>query len=137
MVLIGIWQGIGWNAIIFLSAIVSIDPALYEVAEIDGAGRWKRIWHITLPGIRNTVMILLIMRIGSLMAVDTEKVFLFQNDLNLRVSEMFPTYTYKLGLVQNNFSRATAIGLFSSVISLVLVLIANHLAKKYSEVSII
>lgn len=137
MVVIGIWQGIGWNAIIFLSAIVGIDPALYEVAEIDGAGRWKRIWHITLPGIRNTVMILLIMRIGSLMAVDTEKIFLFQNDLNLRVSEMFPTYTYKLGLLQNDFSRATAIGLFSSVISLILVLIANYVAKKYSEVSII
>lgn len=137
MVLIGIWQGVGWNAIIYLSAIVGIDPELYEVAEIDGAGRWKRIWHITLPGIRNTIVILLILRIGSLMAVNTEKIYLFQNDLNLRVSEMFPTYTYKLGLVQNDFSRATAIGLFSSIISFALVLISNHLAKKYSDVSLL
>ena len=137
MVGVGLWQGTGWNAIIYLSAIVGVDPALFEAAEIDGAGRWKKIWHITLPGIRNTIIILLILRIGSLMAVDVEKIYLFQNDLNLSVSEMFPTYTYKLGIIQANYSRATAIGLFSSGISLVLVLLANWASKKYSDVSII
>lgn len=137
MVVLGIWQGTGWNAIIYLSTIVGIDPTLYEAAEIDGAGRWKRIINVTLPGIRNTVIILLILRVGSLMSVDVEKIFLFQNDLNLSVSEMFPTYTYKLGIVQSNYSRATAIGLFSSLMSLILVLFANWAAKKYSDVSII
>lgn len=137
MVALGIWQGTGWNAIIYLSAITSIDPTLYEAAEIDGAGRWKKIQNVTIPGIRNTIIILLILRVGSLMSVDTEKIYLFQNDLNLSVSEMFPTYTYKLGIVQSNYSRATAIGLFSSIISLSLVLFANWAAKKYSEVSII
>lgn len=137
MVIIGIWQGVGWNAIIYLSAIVGIDPALYEAAKIDGAGRWKSIWHITLPGIRNTIIILLILQIGSLMSVNVEKIYLFQNDMNLSHSEMFPTYTYKLGIVRSDYSRATAIGLFSSMISLVLVMIANFLSKKYSEVSII
>lgn len=137
MVSIGMWQGTGWNAIIYLSAIVGIDPTLHEAAEIDGAGRLKRIWHVTMPGIRNTIIILLILRIGSLMAVDTERIYLFQNDLNLSVSEMFPTYTYKLGILRSDYSRATAIGLFSSVISLTLVLIANWAAKKYSDVSII
>ena len=137
MVVIGMWQGTGWNAIIYLSAIVGIDPTLHEAAEIDGAGRWKRMLHVTLPGIRNTIIILLILRIGSLMSVDVEKIYLFQNDLNLSVSEMFPTYTYKLGIIQANYSRATAIGLFSSMISLVLVMGANWAAKKYSDVSII
>lgn len=137
MVVIGMWQGTGWNAIIYLSAIVGIDPTLHEAAEIDGAGRWKRMLHVTLPGIRNTIIILLILRIGSLMSVDVEKIYLFQNDLNLSVSEMFPTYTYKLGIIQANYSRATAIGLFSSMISLMLVMGANWAAKKYSDVSII
>ncbi len=137
MVAVGIWQGVGWNAIIYLSAIAGVDPSLYEAAEIDGAGRWKKISNITLPGIRNTIIILLILQIGSLMNVDTEKIYLFQNDLNLSVSEMFPTYTYKLGIIQSDYSRATAIGLFSSMISFALVLVANKAAKRFSDVSII
>lgn len=136
MVVVGIWQSVGWSAIIYLAAILGIDPTLYEAAEIDGCGRFKKIWHITLPGIRSTIIILLILQIGNLMNVDTEKIFLFQNDLNLRVSEMFPTYTYKLGIVRSDYARATAVGLFSSMISLTLVLIANFFARKYSETSI-
>lgn len=136
MVVIGIWQSVGWSAIIYLAAIVGIDPTLYEAAEIDGCGRFKKIWHITLPGIRSTVIILLILQIGSLMNVDTEKIYLFQNDLNLKVSEMFPTYTYKLGIVRSDYSKATAIGLFSSMISLTLVIIANFVAKKATDTSI-
>ena len=137
MILIGIWQGVGWSAIIYLSAIVGIDQNLYEAAEIDGCGKLGRIFHVTLPGIRTTIIILLILQIGNLMSVDTEKIYLFQNDLNLSVSEMFPTLTYKLGILQANYSRATAIGIFSSVISLFLVLIANICAKKFSDVTII
>ena len=137
MVIVGIWQSVGWSAIIYLSAILSIDPSLYEAAEIDGAGRWKKIYHVTLPGIRSTIIILLILRIGSMMSVDTEKIYLFQNNVNLGVSEMFPTLTYKIGLVNNEPSRAAAYGLFSSIISLIFVLGANKVSKKYSEISII
>ncbi len=136
MVVTGIWQGIGWGSIIYLATLSNIDPHLYEAAEIDGANRWQQTIHITLPGIRNMIMLMLILQIGSLMAVNTEKIYLFQNDLNLTVSEMFPTYTYKTGLISQEYSRATAAGMFSSVISIVLVSIANWISKKYTDVAI-
>lgn len=135
-ILSGIWQGVGWNAIIYLSALTSIDGSLYEAATIDGAGRFARVWHITLPGISTQIILLLILQIGNIMQVNFEKVFLLQNNLNLSVSEMLPTFIYKTGMVQSKYSYATATGLFNSVISLILVFIANQISRRFSETSL-
>ena len=137
MIVVGVWQSVGWSAIIYLSALTSIDPELYEAAQIDGANRWQQTIYITLPGIKNVIMIMLILQIGSLMAVNTEKIYLFQNDLNLTTSEMFGTYTYKLGIVNGDYSRAATAGLFSSILSLILVSIANFVSNRYTDVSIV
>ena len=135
-ILSGIWQGTGWGAIIYISALSGINQELYEAAYADGAGRFRQMWHVSLPGLRETIVIMLIMRIGQMMTIGFEKPFLMQNALNLSASEVISTYVYKLGLQQNSYSRATAIGLFNSVISLVLVLIANYTSRKLSETSL-
>ena len=137
MIISGIWQEMGWSSIIFLSAIAGINTELYESAVIDGANRWKQVLHITLPGISQTIIVMLILRIGSLLSVGFEKVYLMQNPHNLGVSEVLSTYVYKRGMVNNNYSLATAVGLFNGAISLVLVAVANKLSKKYSEISLI
>ncbi len=136
MILSAIWQGVGWNAIVYLSALTSIDQALYEAAIIDGATRTRRIWHVTLPGISPTIIILLILQIGNLMNVNFEKIYLLQNNMNLEVSEVLQTFVYKTGMVQTNYSYATAAGLFNSVISLVLVLLSNRVSRAVSETSL-
>lgn len=135
-ILSGIWQGTGWGAIIYISALSGINQELYEAAYADGAGRFRQMWHVSLPGLRETIVIMLIMRIGQMMTIGFEKPFLMQNALNLSASEVISTYVYKLGLQQNSYSRATAIGLFNSVISLILVLIANYTSRKLSETSL-
>lgn len=132
-ILSGIWQTAGWSSIVYLSAITAIDPQLYEAATVDGAGRIQRILHITLPGIRQTIMILLILRIGDLLGANFEKVLLLQNDLNLSVSELLPTYIYKIGIVQSKYSFSTAVGLFNALVSLILVVLANLAAKRISS----
>jgi len=137
MILSGIWQGIGWNSIIYLSAISGIDTELYESAVIDGAKRYQQILYITIPGISTTIIIMLILQIGNLLSVGFEKVYLLQNAQNIRVSEVLSTYVYKMGITRSNYSFATAVGLFNGVISLILVLLANKLSKKYSEISLI
>jgi len=129
----GIWQTAGWNSVVYLSAITAIDLSLYEAATVDGAGRFRKIWHVTLPGIKQTIVILLILRVGELLGANFEKVLLLQNDLNLSVSELLPTYIYKVGMVQGKYSFSTAVGLFNSVVSLMLVLIANAASKKLSS----
>ena len=129
----GIWQTAGWNSVVYLSTLTTIDPTLYEAATVDGAGRFRRIWHITLPGLKQTIIILLILRIGELLGANFEKVLLLQNDLNLSVSELLPTYVYKVGLQQGKYSFSTAVGLFNSVVSLFLVLIANHASRRLSD----
>ncbi|MEG1426633.1 MAG: ABC transporter permease subunit [Oscillospiraceae bacterium] len=136
MVISGIWQQVGWGSIIYLSALTGIDPSLYEAATVDGASKFKQILHITLPGISTTIIIMLILQIGNLMSVNFEKIYLFQNPLNLSVSETLPTYVYKMGMINSNYGLATAIGLFNSVISLGLVLFANRVSKKFSEVTV-
>ena len=136
LVLSGIWQGTGWNAIVYLSALTGIDQGLYEAAEIDGANRLQRIWHITLPGISTTIIILLILQIGNLLTTNFEKIYLLQNTANLQVSEVLQTYVYKRGLVQSNYSYATAVGLFNSIVSVVLVAFSNKLSRKFSETSL-
>lgn len=136
MIISDIWQGVGWGSIIYLSALSGIDTELYESAVIDGAKRYQQILFITIPGILTTVMIVLILNIGQLLSVGFEKVFLLQNPMNIGVSEVLSTYVFKRGIVGFDFSFATAIGLFNGVASLILILLANRLSRRYSEVSL-
>lgn len=133
VVLSSIWKESGWGTILYLAAISGINPELYEAAIMDGAGRLKRMWHVTLPCIRSTVVILLILNIGRLMSNGFEQIFVMQNSMNLSVSEVFETYTYRIGLLGGRFSFSAAVGLFTSVIGLVLLLISNKISKASGE----
>ncbi|WP_240763152.1 ABC transporter permease [Paenibacillus thalictri] len=128
-----IWKEVGWGTVIFLAAIAGVDVQLYEAARMDGAGRLRQMWHITLPAIRNVIMILLILRIGHIMDVGFEQVYLMMNGAVAEVAEVFDTYVYRTGILQGQFSFSTAVGLFKSVIGLVLVVVSNQLAKKFGE----
>ncbi|MNI60357.1 putative multiple-sugar transport system permease YteP [compost metagenome] len=128
-----IWKEIGWGTIIFLAAIAGVDPQLYEAAYVDGAGRLRRIWHITLPAIRSTAVILLILRLGHMLDVGFEQVLLMQSPLVLPVAEVFDTYVYKRGVLSGELSYSIAVGLFKSVVGLLLVVSANQLAKRSGE----
>lgn len=128
-----IWKDTGWGTIIFLAAITGIDSQQYEAAKIDGASRIRQIWHITLPGIRNVIIILLILRLGHIMDVGFEQVFLMSNAAVSNVSDVFETYVYRNGIQQGQFSYTTAVGLFKSVVGLALVIGANWLAKRFGE----
>jgi putative aldouronate transport system permease protein len=128
-----IWKEAGWNAIIFLAALASVDPTLYEAAVVDGAGRWKQLWHITFPAIRSTIVILFILRLGSVMDIGFEHIILMQNAVNLDVSDVFDTYVYRTGVQQGEFSYTTAVGLFKSVVGLTLIVVANRLSKRAGE----
>jgi len=132
----GVWQGIGFGSIIYLAALSSIDPGLHEAAKIDGASRFRRIIHINIPGIFPTIVILLILDVGSVMSVGFEKVFLFQNPVNLSSSEIIATMVYKVGLIGGDFSYSTAVGFFNSVVNLVLILLVNRIARKLTETSL-
>jgi len=132
-----IWQQFGWNSIIYLAAIAGIDQQLYEAAQIDGAGRFKQLLHVTLPGILPTVMLLLIMRMGSVMTVGYEKILLLSNDMILDKAEVISTYVYRLGLQNFQYSFSTAVGLFNSAINILFVLTANKISKKLTDVGLI
>lgn len=131
-----IWQGMGWGAIIYLAALTSINGELYEAAEIDGAGRWKQTIHITIPEIAPTVITLLVLNTGSILNVGFEKILLIYNPSIYESADVLSTYLYRMGLQMNNFSYATAIGLFESVIGVVLVVTANYLSRKFTESSL-
>ncbi|MGI6215263.1 MAG: ABC transporter permease [Christensenellales bacterium] len=135
-VLSGVWQNTGWNSIIYMAALSGIDPQLHEAAMIDGAGRLRRIWHINLPGLIPTMVVLLILNSGSLMSVGFEKIFLLQNDLNRSASEVISTLVYQQGLIQNDFSYSTAVNLFNAVINFVLLVAVNQTARRVSETSL-
>lgn len=135
-VLSGVWQNSGWNSIIYMAALSGIDPQLHEAAMIDGAGRLKRIWHINLPGILPTIVILLILNSGYIMSVGFEKIFLLQNDLNRSASEVISTLVYQQGLIQKDFSYSTAVNLFNSVINCIMLVIVNYIAGKLNETSL-
>lgn len=135
-VLSGIWQGTGWGSIIYLAALSGIDPQLYDAAIVDGASRLQKIRHIDIPGIAPTIIILLILTSGEIMAVGFEKVFLLQNNLNLRTSEVIATYIYKVGLVDANYSFSAAVGLFNAAINFIVLVIVNQIAKKVSSTSL-
>nr|WP_281170143.1 ABC transporter permease subunit [Paenibacillus pinihumi] len=128
-----VWKETGWGTIIFLAALAGVDQQLYEAARIDGAGRLRQLWHITLPAIRSVIVILLILRLGSFLDTGFEQIFLMLNSMNREVGEVFDTYVYNVGIQQGQFSYSTAVGLFKSVIGLVLVVGANKLAKKFGE----
>lgn len=131
-----IWKNSGWNAIVYLAALSAIDPTYYEAALVDGAGRFKQLIHITIPCIMSTIVMMLIIKIGNIMTVGFEKVFLLQTDTTREVSETISTYVYKRGLADKDYSYATAVGLFNSVIGFVLVMIANNVSKRVSEYSL-
>lgn len=136
LVVSDIWKGIGWGSIIYLAALTNIDPTLYEAAEIDGAGRWANLWHITLPCLKPTIGILFIMSLGGLFNAGFEQVYLMQTPSVLDVSETLDTYVLKRGLKMGQFGYSTAVGMFQSVISLILVISANYTSKKVTEVSL-
>ena len=132
----GVWQTLGWNSIIYVAALAGISPDLYEAATIDGASRLQKIWYLDLPSILPTAVIILILNTGSVMNLGFEKVYLMQTPLNLAVSETIPTYVYKMGVINGDYSLATAIGLFNSVVSCILLVIVNFVANRLSDTSL-
>ncbi len=128
-----IWKETGYGTIIFLAALAGVDTQLYEAARVDGAGRWRLMWHITLPAVKGTVIIMLILRVGSLLNTGYEQIFLMENDLNRSAAEVFDTYIYKKGIINAQYSFSTAAGLFKSIVGMIMVLGSNWLAKKSGE----
>jgi len=128
-----LWKETGYGMIIYLAALSSVDTQLYEAAKIDGAGRWQLMWHVTLPAIRGTIILMLIMKVGSLLNTGYEQIFLMQNAMNRSVSDVFDTYIYTKGIVNGQYSLATAAGLFKSIVSMVMVVGANKIAKLFGE----
>jgi putative aldouronate transport system permease protein len=133
IVLQNIWRDAGWGTIIFLAALTGIDPALYEAARMDGAGRFRQIWHITLPGIRNVITVLLILRIGHMLDVGFEHIFLMTNAAVSDLAEIIDTYVYRNGILNGQFSYSAAVGLFNSIVGTILVIGANSLSKKLGQ----
>jgi putative aldouronate transport system permease protein len=132
----GIWKESGWGTVIFLAALSGVNPELYEAARMDGAGRFKQILHVSLPGLASTIIVLLIIRIGHIMDAGFEQVFIMYNSMVYDVADIIDTFVYRRGIVEGDFSFVTAMGLFKSVIGVALVVMANHLAKRFGEESI-
>lgn len=131
-----IWQTLGWNSIIYIAAITGIDQQLYEAAEMDGAGRLRKMWHVTLPGIRQTIVIMLILRIGQMMSLGYEKIILLYNPNTYETADVISTYVYRKGLLDADYSYSTAVGLFNSAMNFALVIFANALSKKINDTSL-
>ncbi len=130
---IGVWQNAGWGTILYLAAMTGIDKQLYEAADVDGAGRLGKIWYVTLPGIRSTIAILLILQLGNIMAINFDRPFNIQNNLVMDFGDVISTYVYRIGIQSANFSVGAAVGLFQSVICLVFLLISNYITHKLGE----
>ncbi len=128
-----IWQHCGWNSIIYLAALSSIDQELYEAARIDGAGRLKQTFHVTLPGLMPTIMVLLIIRVGAVLNVGYEKIILLYNNANAETSDVISSFVYRRGILESNFSYTTAVDLFNAVISFALVIVTNRISKQQTE----
>ncbi len=131
-----VWQDLGWGTIIYLATLSSVSPSLHEAAFIDGANRMQIIWHVNIPSILPTIVIMLIMSCGRILSVGFEKIYLLQNSLNLDVSQVISTYTYELGLIGGQYSYSTAIGLFNTVVNVVMLVIVNLISKRLSDVSL-
>lgn len=132
----GIWQGFGWSSIVYIAALAGVSPELYEAATMDGAGRLQKIWHVSIPSILPTIVITLILNIGSFMSVGYEKIILLYNPVTMEVADVISSYVYRVGLVESNTSLGAAVGLFNAAINLVLVWSANRVARKISNVSL-
>lgn len=132
----GVWQGMGWGAIIYLAALSGVDPVLHEAADMDGATRLQKIIHINIPTILPTIIIMLILRMGQIISVGYEKVYLMQNSMNVETAEVISTYVYKRGILNSNYSFSAAVGLFNNVVNVILVLLANWISKKISKTSL-
>lgn len=128
-----IWKESGWGTIVILAAITNIDPQLYEAASVDGASRFQQIWHITLPGIRSTIVTLFILQVGTIMNVGFEQIYLMRNSAVAEVADVFETYVFRIGVEGGEYSYTTAVGFFKSVVSLILVVISNKVAKSLGE----
>lgn len=131
-----IWQSVGWGSIIYLAALAGVDQELYEAAVVDGAGYLKQLWHITLPGIAQTIIVMLILRIGQLVSVGYEKIILLYNSGTFETADVISSYVYRMGLAHARYSFSTAVGLFQSVINLILLIAANTFSKRFSETSL-
>lgn len=129
----GIWQSFGWGSIVYLAAIAGINPELYEAASVDGAGRFKKMWHITLPGIKSTIIVLLIMNLGNILGSSFDRPFAFQNNLVMNVADVISTFVYRVGIKGLQFSLTTAVGLFQSVVGVFFLLMANWISRKLGE----
>ena len=132
----GVWQNVGWGSIIYMATLSGVDPQQYEAALLDGANKLQRVWYITLPALIPTAVTLFILNLGSLMSVGFEKAFAMQNDLNRTTAQVLSTYVYTQGLVDNNYSFATAVDLFNSVINLIAVVTVNYIGRKVADVSL-
>lgn len=135
-VLSDVWQHTGWNSIIYIAALSSVDPLLYEAATVDGANRWHKIRHIDFPALVPTMIILLILSTGSILGVGFEKIYLMQNSLNVAVSEVISTYVYKIGLQSAQYSFSTAVGLFNTMVNFIFLFVVNKISSKVSETSL-
>ena len=131
-----LWQNIGFSSIIYVAALAGVDQEQYEAARLDGASRLRQIWHITLPGIRPTITILLILRLGALLSVGFERIILLYSPAVYETADVINSFVFRRGLIENDFSFATAVGLFNSVVSLVLILAANYISRKVGETSL-
>ena len=131
-----VWQSLGWNCIIYIAALSAVDPGLHEAAKVDGCSRLKRVWYIDLPCITPTIIITLIMRVGKVMTVSTDKGLLFRNTMNMATSETIGTFVYYRGLVSGEMGYSTAVGLFLNVVNLLMLLLVNQIAKKVSDTSL-
>jgi putative aldouronate transport system permease protein len=130
---LGVWQSFGWGSIVYLAAIAGISPELYEAASVDGAGRFKKIWHITLPGLKPTIVTLLVMNLGNILGSNFDRPYALQNNLVMDVANVISTYVYKVGIKGLQFSQTTAVGLFQSVVGVFFLLLANWIARKLGE----
>ena len=135
-VLSGIWQNAGWSAIIYIAALAGTSPDRYEAAQVDGANKWQRIWHIDIPGILPTVIMMLILEVGKVMNLGFQKAYLMQNAQNLASSEIIATYIYKVGLIDAQYSYSAAINLFNNVVNIILLVTVNKIAKKMTSTSL-
>ena len=136
IVLQDIWKNTGWGTIIFLAALAGVDQAQYEAAIIDGAGRFQRVWHITLPSIAPTVVVMLVLQMGQVLNTGFEQIYLMTNSLNRSVADVFDTYVYFMGITQGSYSYSTAVGLFKAIVGVVLIFGANWLAKRFTQAGI-
>lgn len=136
-VLTGVWQNLGWDSILYVASLSAVDPTYYEAATLDGASKWQKIRYIDLPSLTPTICIQFILRCGSILGVGYEKVLLLQNNMNLPASEVISTYVYKLGIQSNQFGQSAAIGLFNTLVGLILLLIVNKICDKLQDTSLL